>query len=216
VVDIFDEVDEELRADKAQAFLHRYGGLVIAGAIAIVVGVGAYKAWRWYDTRSAMAVADQYAAAERAAAGASEAAGRDAAMADFAKIATSGRGGYRTAALLNEAALAVNGGDLTRASALWDQVAGDSGADPLLRDLANLLWANHHLDQPDAALARLKPLAEPTNAWHALAMEAQAWVALSRGAKADAETTLRGLAADVTAPEGVRTRATELLGRLSG
>ncbi len=216
MVDIFDEVDEELRADKAQAFLRRYGYLLVAGAVAIIVGVGGYKAWRWYDMRGATATAEQYAAAERAASGASESAARDAAIADFAKVAASGRPGYRAAARLNEAALAFKGGDLARASALWDEVAADGGADPLLRDLANLMWAKHHLDQPDAALARLKALTAPTNPWHALATEAEAWVALTRGAKADAEATLRGLAADVTAPEGVRTRATELLGRLNG
>ena len=33
----------------------------------------------------------------------------------------------------------------------WDQVAGDGSADPLLRDLATLLWAQRQLDGGDPA-----------------------------------------------------------------
>ena len=51
------------------------------------------------------------------------------------------------------------------AAALWDQVAADSSADPLLRDLASLLWAQHQIDSGDPSLleARLKALAAPEN-----------------------------------------------------
>ena len=69
--------------------------------------------------------------------------------------------GYATLARLREAALKADAGDLPGAAALWDQVASDSSADPLLRDLANLLWAQHLIDSGDPSLleARLKALA---------------------------------------------------------
>ena len=36
MVDIFDEVDEELRAEKAKALLRRYGWLIVLGAVALL------------------------------------------------------------------------------------------------------------------------------------------------------------------------------------
>jgi hypothetical protein len=111
--------------------------------------------------------------------------------------------------------LLAQGGNRDKASAIWDQVANDMSVDPLLRDFTNLSWASNHLDSPEAAANRLKPLLNPTNPWHVLASEVDAWIALERGAKADAEAKLRTLAQDVSAPQGVRNRAQALLGQLA-
>jgi hypothetical protein len=94
-------------------------------------------------------------------------------------------------------------------------VAGDSAADPLLRDLANLMWATRLIDKGDPALieARLKPLAGPDNPWRPLAREAQALLYIREGKSEQAKDSLRSLAQDVTAPQGVRARANVLLNR---
>jgi hypothetical protein len=112
----------------------------------------------------------------------------------------------------------VDAGDVKGASAMWDQVAGDPSADPLLRDLASLLWAQHQLDQGDPSLleARLKPLTTVANPWHALAEEQLALLDLRQGRKDQARTMLQHLAQDTTAPSGVRGRASGVLTRLGG
>lgn len=46
MVDIFDEVDEDLRAERAQALLKRYGGLLIALALLTIGAAGGWQAWR--------------------------------------------------------------------------------------------------------------------------------------------------------------------------
>ena len=117
-------------------------------------------------------------------------------IATFSKLATACPEGYATLARLREAALKADAGDLQGATALWDQVAGDSSADPLLRDLASLLWAQHQIDTGDPSLlqARLKALAAPDNPWHALAEEQLALLDLRQG-KTDQ-------ARDVAAPSG--------------
>jgi hypothetical protein len=109
-------------------------------------------------------------------------------------------------------------GNLNGAAALYDQVAADASADPLLRDLANLLWAQRMLDTGDPALlrARLKALAEPTSPWHALASEQLALLDLRQGQTEAAKTTLRQLAGDPTLPQDLRGRASGLLTRLGG
>jgi hypothetical protein len=126
--------------------------------------------------------------------------------------------GYTTLARLHAAALKADAGDLQGALRLWDDVANDSSADPLLRGLANLEWAMHQIDtgDPMQVAARLKPLTDPNNPWHALAEEQQALLDLRLGKTAAAHDTLKKLANDVTAPQGVRGRAGGLLAKLGG
>jgi hypothetical protein len=160
---------------------------------------------------TAMTLADATAAGTSAA-------NRAAAIAAFDKLTATAPEGYRTLARLRDAALKADAGDLTGATALWDQVAADNAADPLLRDLASLLWAEHQIDHGDPALleSRLKALTAPDNVWHALAEEQLALLDLRVGKTDQAKTTLRRLAQDTTAPSGVRGRAGGLLNRLGG
>ncbi len=215
--DIFDEVEEDLRADRARALLVRYGGVLVGAALMVVAGAGGWQAWRWYDGKRVAVVAETYLAGMRIA-DEQKGAARNAAAADFASVAATGADGYRTLARLREAGLKADAGDLAGASALWDQVAGDADADRLLRDLANLQWAIHHVDAGDPAAVeqRLAVLASPVNPWHALAEEAQATLALRQGKTDAARATLTTLSQDVTAPSGVRRRAGGLLARLGG
>jgi len=219
VVDIFDEVDEELRAERAQQFLKRYGSLIVAGVLVIVGAAAGWQAWHWYEARQDAAAAAEYLTAmnlaDPTAAGTSEAS-RTAAIAAFEKLAASAPAGYATLAKLREAALRADSGDLQGGAAVWDQIAGDSSVDPLLRDLASLLWAQHLIDTADPALleARLKALAAPDNPWRPMAEEQLALLDLRQGKADAAKTTLQRLAADATAPNGVRGRANALLGRL--
>jgi hypothetical protein len=221
LVDIFDEVDEELRAERAQQLLKRYGWLIVAVVLLIVGAAAGWQGWRWYEARQDQAAAIQYLTAmnlaDATAAGGS-AANRTAAIAEFDKLAGSSPEGYRTLARLRDAALKAEAGDLPGAAAAWDQVATDGSADPLLRDLASLLWASNQIDTGDPALleARLKALAAPTNAWHALAEEQLALLDMRQGRTDQAKATLRRLADDITAPNGVRGRASGLLNRLGG
>jgi hypothetical protein len=217
VVDIFDEVDEDLRADRAQKALKQYAPVLLGAAVLVVAVAGGWRAWQWYEGKRAAELATSYLAATQVADG-GKAAGRLAAITDFAAVADKAGAGYRSLARLREAGLKADSGDLAGASALWDQVAADGSADPLLRDLANLQWALHAIDTADPATvqARLEPLAVATGPWHALAVEALAMLDLRRDRVDAARDRLRTLAQDVTAPDGVRRRAERLLEGLAG
>ncbi len=223
MADIFDEVNEDLRAERAKQFALRYGWLVALVAVALIAGVGAWQGWRWYQGRQANDVAAAYLGAMRDADGPAPAAGqptpsRDAAMAVFDRLASTGPEGYRSLARLRSAALHASSGDLPGALAAWDKLSADTAADPLLRDLANLMWVQHQVDagDPAAVEGRLQPLIAPGNPWRSLALENQAWLALRTGHSDQARDTLRQLAADPAAPDGVRGRANGLLTRLGG
>jgi hypothetical protein len=220
VADIFDEVNEDLRAERAQALLKRYGVLLLAAMLLVVAGAAAWQGWRWWRGKQDMAVATEYMAAmTRAdAPGPGQGAARPEALAGFEQVAAKAPDGYATLARLRAAALKASAGDLAGATALWDQVAGDASADRLLRDLASLTSVQHQIEtgDPGALESRLGPLASPDNPWHALAMEQQALLSMRTAHTAEATDTLRRIAADTTAPEGVRARANGLLERLGG
>ena len=221
MVDIFDEVDEDLRAERAQALFKRYGWLLMALVLLVIGAAGAWQGWRWWQTKRDMAAGTAFVAAmnlAQTAGPATDAASRAKAIAAFDQVAATAPDGYRILARLRAAALKADAGDLAGAADLYDQVAADSSADPLLRDLASLLWAQRQLDTGDPARleARLKALAVPANPWHALASEDLALLDLRQGHTDAAKATLRGLAGDVTLPQDMRGRASGLLNRLGG
>lgn len=219
MVDIFDEINEELRAERAQALLKRYAGVILAAVVLIVVAAAGWEAWRWWQAKQDRIAAQKFLTAMTIAdGGKSDAASSKAAIADFNALAATAPEGYRTLARLRAAALQAQSGNLAGAEQQWNAVATDPNAEPLLRDLANLLWAQHQIDTADPSLlaARLKALAEPDDPWRPLAEEQLALLDLRQGKMAAAKTTLTRLAEDLTAPSGVRGRAVELLGRLGG
>lgn len=214
--DIFDEVDEELRAERAQKLWERYGGYVTGALMLVIGGVAGWQGWQWWEGRQVQQAAATYMDIQRA----TEAEGADyGAMATrFETMAATAPTGYRTLARLRAAALRAEAGQVTEARGIWDTLAADTSADPLYRDLATLLWALHGIDSADPAVlaARLAPLTQPGAAWRASAQEVQALIALRQGNTRQARDTLRALANDTTAPQGVRDRAGRIASGIGG
>ena len=221
MVDIFDEVDEELRADRAEALLKRYAGHLVVGAVLIVALTGGWQGWRWWEARRDLAAAEAFLGAMRTAEALpadSQAPAKITAAEAFQTLAADAPTGYRTLARLRAAGLRAAAGDLPGALTLWNEVAADSAADPILRDHANLAWVQHQIDSGNAAQlqARLAPLMAADNPWRALAAEAAALIELRLGRTEQARTALKALSTDTKAPDGVRARANGLLAQLGG
>ncbi|MBR0654906.1 tetratricopeptide repeat protein [Plastoroseomonas arctica] len=213
VVDIFDEVEEELRAERARRAWRRFGPLM---AVVLVLGIGGVAGWQgyaWWQNRQAQTSAMAFLAAQ----GVEGSSPADQA-ARFTLLAAQSPTGYRTLARLRAAALQAEAGERNLARATLDQVTGDTGADPIYRDLANLLWVLHGLDDVDPAVlaARITPLTAPGSAWRASAQELAALVELRRGHPAEAKRALEALANDAAAPQGVRERALRLSRSIEG
>lgn len=208
--DIFDEIEEDLRADRARRMAKRWGGLALGVVLLALAGAGGVQAWRWQQARDAATVANTFLTLHRNA----EAQGADlpAVANGFAALSRESPAGYRTLARLRAAALKAETGDRDAALALWDQVAQDNEADRLYRDLASLLYVGHALDSGDPAqlASRIAPLTESGNAWQAPARELSALVAIRRGDNAAARQQLQALAADTAATPGLRERAQRL------
>ncbi len=100
MADIFHEVDEEVRREKLKKLWDRYGNLLVAVCIAIIVAVGAWRGYEWWQAKKA----GETGAAFENAVSLAETGKHQEAEAAFAKIATDGTAGYRTLAKLREAA----------------------------------------------------------------------------------------------------------------
>ena len=220
MVDIFDEVEEDLRAERATRLLKKYGWVLGVAAVAVIGGAVGWQAWERWQAGQDMAAAQHYMAAQAASGGASlpGAPGQADAIQALMQNAAIAPPGYRTLSRMRAAELKANAGDVPGAVALSDQVAGDAAADPLLRDLASLLAVQHQLDTADPATleARLKPLTDPANPWAPLAREQLALLDIRQGKLQDAKTTLKALTMNITAPDGLRQRAAAVLAGLGG
>ncbi len=221
MVDIFDEVADDLRGERAAVLLRRYGVLLIAAAVLVLLAVAAQQGWTWYQAKQD----DKAATAYLAIGSQIDTAGENITNAQrtqdaqaLTRFAASAPAGYRTLARLRAAGLLADAGQAQAAEALWNDVAADGDADPLLRDLATLLWSQHALGSaPDADVAsRLMPLANQQNPLHGLAQETQALLYLHEGKTDLAKSLFSQIAADPGAPDGVRNRADGLLAKLNG
>ncbi len=213
VVDIFDEVEQDLRAERAERVLKRYGWLLVAAAVAVVGGVAGWQFWQHSLAQRDEAAAAGYIAVQNAV-GQGTASAEQIGVLD--QLAATAPEGYRTLARLRAAGLKADSGNVAEAVALWNTVAADPKADPLLRDLASLLATGHELDRGDPALlqARIKPLAEPGNPWSALAREQLAMLDLRLGNADAARLALQVMSVGMDTPPGLRARASALLAGL--
>jgi hypothetical protein len=211
--EFFREVDEELQRDRLAAFWRRYGGLAVALAALLVLGTAAWVGWQAWQERRMAAEAAAYAAAvgdiggdPAAAAGRLEAFARDAGT------------GYAALARLREAEARLAAKDEPGAVAALEALAGDAGADPLLRDLAALLAAAHAIDDGDPAAlrARLQPLAAPGAPYRYAARELLAVLALRAGDTAEARRVLEELGREAGLPPQQEQRVAQLLQALGG
>ena len=211
VVDIFDEVEEDLRAERAAKLLKKYAWLIIALAVGVVGASAAWQLWSRYQRQQDAATASRFVAAQSATDQPGVAKPDQIAILD--QLAATGPEGYKTLARLRAASLKADAGDLQGAEALWNAVSADSSADHLLRDFASLMAIAREIDHGDPGQleARLKPLAEPGNPWSSLAREQLAMLDLRLGKVDEARKTLQALSIDIRAPSGLRQRASALL-----
>lgn len=209
--EIFREIDEELRRDNLAKLWRLYGRYVIGVVVVILAIAGGIVAWRNHQLAERQAVSVRYAAAM-----ALLRQGKDAEAAKvFDTVAREGSG-YGKLADFEAADLAAKAGDRKAAIAAYDRIAASTDFDPELRDVATLLSVMNSLGDtdPQAQIARLKPLTETGNPWRATALELTAAAQLQAGNKAGALDIYKQLADDPSAPEGVRTRAAELASAL--
>lgn len=207
--DIFQEVDEDVRRDRLNKLWKDYGGYVVAGAVAIVLGTTASVGWHEYTEQRKEADSDRFVAAIALANDGkpAEAAGA------FEALSGEAGEGYALFARFRTAAALKDSGDVEGAVQTFEAIALDKDVDDLYRSLATLLAIMHMIDDgdPDALRAKLKPLLATDGAWRYSAREISGALALRTGDRHLAKTEFQKLADDLLAPPSARALATEIL-----
>ena len=208
MADIFREVDEEVRTERAKELWRKYGTYVVAAAVLAVLAVGGFQFWKHMQAEAAAEASLQL---EEAAALADREKPADS-VAAFAALAEEG-GGAGLLARFGEAAELARQGDADAALARYEALAADENAAPVYRELARLFQGMAELDagRPEAAIATLEGLSG------SLRYSAAETIAAARAALGETTAAVAGfkaLADDPDAPVGVRRRAAEMLAAL--
>ena len=204
MVDFINEVEEELRKDKYNQLLRKFGPYIVAVIIVIVAATG-YVEYK----KSKVSNTAKSASAAYMSAGKIEATGDlQAAIARFVALADVAPDGYAGLSLTRAAGMKVQLGDLTGAVSLFDQAA-EKFTKPVHKDLAGLKSAYILLDQGlyDEVQVRASALAVDGAPYADLAKEILAHAAYNAD---NVETARSGFAYLSNAPgvlNGVKARS---------
>ena len=201
--DIFHEVDEEVRRDQFKKLWDRYSIYIIALAVLIVAGIGAWRGYEYWVAKKAAAAG----AAFESAVTLSEQGKYSEAEAAFAKVVTEAPEGYRVLARFRAAAALaqVKPADAVKA---YDDLAADTSLGTTWQDLAGLRAGMLLVDSAPLTdmRRRLDPLAEQTRTFRHTARELLALAAWRSQDLTAARRYIDMIAADAETPPGTRAR----------
>ena len=206
------EVDEELRRDRARTLWERYGKLAIAGVVLLLAALAGAIYWNnQQQVRAGEKGEKLIAALDDISSG-----NKAAATAKLDELAKADAPGYRAAALLTKADLAIEANNLDGAAALFKQVSEDQGFDEAYRNLALVRRTHVEFDKlpPQAVVDRLRPFAVAGNPWFGSAGEMVAISYLKLNKPADAARIFAAMSKDKQVPDSVRSRAVQMAGSL--
>ena len=205
MVDVFDEVEEQLRAERYRTLAKKSLPWVAAAAAAAVIGVGGFWGWRAYQTDQADKASQAYQAALETA----QKQGPAKAFEGFKSVADINAKGYKSLALMQMGAIRLEESKTKEAVAYFDEAA-KAAPDPILGDLARLKSAFALMDTASYKdiESRLTPLAGEKSPYRVYAKEALAFAKLQAGDVAGARGDFVVLANSLdNTSEEVRQRA---------
>jgi hypothetical protein len=208
VSDIFSEVDEEVRREQLKRLWERWSVVIVAAAVLLVVGVGAWRGWQYLETKRAQ----EAGAAFQNALILSQDGKHEEAQAAFAKIAADSPSGYRMLARFREAAeLAQH--DRAAAVKAYDALAADTGLSRTLQDLAAVRAGLILVDtaSPGEMQTRLEPMTAADRPFRHTARELIALSAWRAGEVATARRWFDMIMTDTDTPRGTRSRIEMLI-----
>lgn len=202
--DLFDETEENLRADKWLAIVKTALPWVSGGLAALLVGAVAVWGWGQWEKHMGDSASEAYEAAMEAAPKGEKATTK----AKYEAAAKAGSPGYRVLALMQLGAMALDDNDIKTAQKDFDDAAAATN-DARLHDLAAYKAALLAMDYENFASVqkRLTPLTKDDRPYAAMAKEALAMAKLQDGDVTGARNDLQVLALTLGTPDGVKGRA---------
>lgn len=206
--DIFREVEEDVQRERFRKFFETYGSYLIALVVALFIALGGYEIWLTHDAAERAKASSGLIASQRITTPKNAAAA-------FAALGTTAPSGYQTMAQLSQANALASAGQRNAALTLYKSLAAKDnvtyGAVARLRAGWLMADTSSRADLADW----LKPLNDPSNAWHQMAQEILAYADFRAGDTAAAIAKYATLATDIQAPDALRSRARYMGGLLA-
>lgn len=205
MVDVFEQVEEELRSDRYKRLARTW--LPVVGAVLAIALVAALSWWGWQSFQTAQA--DKASAAYDRGMEALEGSNPVGADAAFTEAAKTGTSAYKALALMQRAGIALTAGRAPEAITLFDEAA-KVAHDPIISDPAALKAAWLVMDT-DATLetieARLEPLTAEGRPLRPFAQEALGLARLQHGKLPEAREVFVLLQRGLDVPDPIKQRA---------
>ena len=204
------EVDDAVREDDFKNFAQRYGLWI---GLAVVVGLASLAGWIFYSNsqnEDSGLRSEEYVAAIDSV----QNNNLDGANKALEALETAEQDGYRAAAKLMQANIALEQNDSKKAAAGYQEIIDDKDLPQPFRDLALIRKTASEFDslKPQQVVDRLKPLAVPGNPWFGSAGEMVAIAYLNMGKTDLAGPLFAQLAKDKSVPPSIKNRALQMAG----
>lgn len=206
------EVDDELRRERMNQTVARYGWWIVAGMVLVLAAVGGIFWYRSYQRDQAEARGESLLNALDSLEGGN----RNSATTQIDALADSGSAGYRAAALFARANAQIAANNTAAAVATLTAIAADESFEEPYRQAALVRQTQLEFDrlQPQQVIQRLSSLARPGQPFFGAAGE-MVGVAQLRMNRADlAGQLFARIGRDETVPASIRTRAIQMAGSL--
>lgn len=208
MADIFNEIDEDLRRERAKKVWEKYGNYIIAAAIFVVLVVAGWRAFEYYMQRQAEAAGARF---QDALVLSREGKAEEAASA-FTALAKDAPSGYATLTRFRLAAeMAAH--DPARGIQSYDALAADATIGPLLQHVAKIRAGYLLVDAApykDVA-AKIEPLTAAGQPWRHSAREILGLSAWKAKDLTTAGKWFEAVSADPDVPAATRQRADMML-----
>jgi hypothetical protein len=206
------EVDEELRKEQLTSTWKRYGTLIVVAIVLFLAAVGGYLYWQNRQEQRAGENGELLTAAFDDI----QAKKTKEATEKLDRLAAGGGEGYRAAAMLTKADLAIEQGNEAAALAAFKAVADDGKLPEPFREAALIRQTALEYDRlpPATVIGRLGKIAVTGNPWFGSAGEMVAIAHLRQQKPQQAAGIFAAMAKEEGLPESIRSRALQMAGAL--
>ena len=206
--DIFKEVDEELREERLTKIWKRIGPYVIGILSGTIIITSAVIGYREYDETQRQNWGVQFAEAMNL----SEEGNWQESLDLFETLTEKTNLGYKTLSLFQAASLYAKNDNKEKALEIYQSLENEA-LDENFRDLATLMLIYLQFDNADPEILekRIEKLASKGNPWYYNAVELKGFLFAKQKNKEKQIEIFNILSKDNKAPEGVRTRANDML-----
>lgn len=203
------EVNEELRSDQMKNIWARFGSVIVAIAVLIVLGTVGKVGYDYWSDNASSKSGDEFLQALNLA----KENKADEALAALDTLQKDGYGAYPVLARLRAATLQAEKGETDAAIKAFSDIGKDTSLPEALRDAARLRAAYLLVDAGtyDQVSAEVEQLAVPQNTMRHSAREALGLSAYKAGDIAKAKSWFQQIVDDAQSPRNVAGRAQMLL-----